>query len=128
MPNEPDSGDGSSPAEMGSVTYHYIKSRFFRVVHADGAYGGLTAQGNIHVAMYNERRAIPRTVIREIEGDELGPEKIVDARAGVVRELEVDVVMGISTARSLHQWLGDKIESWEKMFGEAGMSGQPKDD
>lgn len=80
---------------------HYIKGNFFRVVHADGAYGGTTPSANINIAFYSERPAIPRVT----KGDE-----VVETRGGIVRELETNVVMDINTAINLYRWLGGRLE------------------
>src|SRR3989442_6878794 len=45
------------------VTFHYIKSSQFRVVHADGIIGGVTPRGLIHIAVFSERPAIPQVIV-----------------------------------------------------------------
>ena len=42
------------------VAFDFIKSEYFRVIHADGALGGPTPQGLVHMAFYSERPPIPR--------------------------------------------------------------------
>lgn len=97
------------------ITFDYIKSNFFRVIHADGAFGGLAPNGNIHMALYNERQAIPTKMVYPIEGTGLGPEirKKRKGREGLVREVEVDVILSIEQAQALHTWLTNKIEAFE---------------
>ena len=53
--------DVSSPPKKQTkiLKADYIKSNLFRVVVADGAFGGLTPRGNIHIDFWSERRAIP---------------------------------------------------------------------
>lgn len=96
------------------------------MIHADGAFGGIAPSGNLHFALYNERKAIPKET--EIEVTEDGPqtEKTIDSLEGFVREIETDVVMDINAALNLHKWLGTKLEAlrqalkisdeeWDKM-------------
>ena len=74
------------------IAFDYIKSNFFRVIHADGAFGGLAPNGNIHMALFSERQAIPTKVVYSVEGTGIGPE-ISDKREereALVREVEVD--------------------------------------
>ena len=99
------------------VAFDYIKSNFFRVIHADGAFGGLGPSGSIHMALYNERQAIPTQTVYALEGIGLGPEikGKRKGREGLVREVEVDVIMSAEQARALRTWLTDKIESVESL-------------
>jgi hypothetical protein len=103
------------------VEFDFIKSNFFRVIHADGAIGGLTTTGLIHMALYNERRAIPTKVVHRIEDGAIGAEILArrESRRAVVREVEIDVIFGIEQAVALHNWLGDKITRWQKHAEEA---------
>ena len=93
------------------VIFEYIKGQNFRVVHADGAIGGVTPGGNIHMAFYSERSAIPRLMVHEVTADgalgALKPEKTV-SRAGIVREMDVDVVMSEAGIDALLAWLAQK--------------------
>lgn len=101
-----------------NVLFHYIKSNQFRVIHADGAYGGISPRGYIHFALYNERTAIPRTTSLDLVSSKAGVgtygnEVRVDGRDGYVREIEIDVMMDIRAAKNLHEWLDEKIKEWE---------------
>lgn len=104
------------PAETTiSVQYNMIKSNFFRVVYADGAWGGVTPRGMIGFSFYNERQAIPKVTTVDLKsGDGVNfatvtEEKLIEGRTGVVRELEVEVLMDVNTAVMFHKWLGEKI-------------------
>lgn len=96
-----------------SIRFHYIKSPQFSTIHADGAIGGPTPRGGLHVAFYAERMPIPTQVEHDLGSDgKLGEEKESSriVRDGVVRELEVDVIMDLDTAQSLHAWLGNNLK------------------
>jgi hypothetical protein len=100
------------------VSFHYIKSNHFRIVHADGAHGGLQPRGHIEIFFFSERFPIPRLTVNPVTddgklGDEIRSER--EVRDGVVREVEVGVFMNVHEARSLVQWLQDKIAEHEKM-------------
>lgn len=101
---------GSQPEQPG-IAFDYIKSNFFRVIRADGAIGGPTANGHLHIAFYSERAAIPRRVIHELKDDNsLGPLREVQSRESVVREMDVDLFLTFEVAQSLHKWLGEQID------------------
>ena len=97
-----------APQAPDAQSTHYIKGQYFRVIHADGAYGGTTQRGYLHATFFNERKAIPREMIG---GD------VVDTRGGIVRELEVDVVMDINTAVEFHRWLTRHLETLRQRIG-----------
>lgn len=117
------SGNGGSPAQEPVIVFEYIKSEFFRVIHTDGAIGGITPQGNIHFALFSERSAIPRLLVHEANPDgTLGkalPDRAV-VRPGIIREMDIDVVMSLSTAESFAAWLGDRIAELKKRQKKAG--------
>jgi hypothetical protein len=98
--------------KIKSVQFHYLKSSAFRVVHADGVFGGVSPGGFIFMSLFSERPPIPDTTTHEVKdgriGDELTEERI--SRNGIVRELEVGVVLDLRTAAALHDWLAQKIE------------------
>jgi len=97
-----------APVEIG---FDFIKSNLFRVIHADGAYGGISPNGAIHMALYNERSPIPRHTAHRLENNQLGAElrEKREVRSSFVREVEVDVIMDVNVATALHQWLGEKL-------------------
>ena len=110
------------PKEV-SVNFHMLKSNYFRVVHADGAWGGITPRGLIAYSFYNERGAIPRQTQATLTSTDgvsfaaAGPEQVVDGRDGVVRELEVEVIMDFAAAQEFHKWLGEKLAERAKVQG-----------
>ncbi len=105
--------DAESPQE---ITFHYIKSNHYRVVHADGAWGGITPRGLIQINFYSERQAIARQTVHPLQGETLGEEirERRQSRNGPVREIEVGAIMDLSSARSLRKWLDEKIGELEK--------------
>lgn len=94
-----------------TINFDYIKSNFFRAVHADGVWGGINGHLDVVMAFFSERPAIPQRLVFELDGHALGkevPEKRV-GRDSTVREVEVSVSMNADMARSLHAWLGERI-------------------
>lgn len=106
------------PAEAAPdrIKFDYMKSNFFRVVHADGVVGGVTPHLDIHMDVWSERQAIPKEVIHELKpdgilGEEIRGERVV--RDAIVREVEVGVVVDVGLAKSMIKWLQDKIDQIE---------------
>ena len=101
---------------LPQVRFEYIKSNLFRVIHVDGAIGGLTPSGNIHMAVFNERLAIPQQIVIAVNpngtlGGELKESRVV--REGVIREMDADLMMDLPTAKSILKWLKENIEKLE---------------
>jgi len=110
--------DKSSPTEL---SFHLIKGNFFRVIHVDGAFGGVTPRLDIRMAIFNERHPIPSVMFHHITPDGGLGEEISENRVtkeGVVREVEADLVMDYNTAKSIHEWLGNKIATIEARIKE----------
>lgn len=97
--------------EPTNVVFEYIKSQHFRVIHADGAIGGITPTGNVHMAFYSERTAIPQMMVHEANPDgtvgKILPEQTM-VRPGIIREMDVDVVLNFRGVESLLAWLIDR--------------------
>jgi hypothetical protein len=109
--------DQKLPKEL---EFDFIKSNFFRVIKADGAFGGISPNGSIHMALYSERSAIPTKTFHSLEASgQLGPElrEKRQGRRAILREVEVDVSMDIAQAIVLRDWLTDKIDQFEKLIG-----------
>jgi hypothetical protein len=99
------------------IEAHYQKSNFFRVVHADGAFGGPTPRGLVNIAFYSERTALPRRTAIPVVNGVPGPEEILESKSGVLRELEIDVIMDLAVAVSFHAWLGKVIAEAQSQLG-----------
>lgn len=107
------------------VNFRYIKSNLFRVVHIDGALGGVTPRGNIHISLYNERPAIPdggKLTVSSTAGEIIKPEQYI-GKGGIIREIEVDVMIDLPTAQQLKAWLERQIKALQEMVLDAQNEG-----
>jgi hypothetical protein len=102
------------------IDFNYIKGSFFRVIHVDGAIGGITPRGLIHCSIYSERVAIPRVTRQPVNADGLlGDQEVIESREGVVREMEVDLIFDERTAKELRDWLERRLENLANLKKEA---------
>jgi len=93
--------------------YDYVKSNLFRVIHVDGVWGGLTPKGKIAIGFFNERPAVPKSVIYPVLGPhQLGDENVSrrEGRANAIREMEVLGLMDLDMARALKDWLEASLD------------------
>ena len=97
-----------------SLTFHYLKGPDFRTIHVDGAIGGLTPSGHLHIAFYCERAPIPQIVTQKINADgSLGDVLKQTVKEGVVRQMETDIIVNEDTAKNIKVWLDQKLEEFE---------------
>ena len=97
----------------GAIDFHFIKSAHYRVIHADGVWGGVTPSGNIALSIFSERLPIPTLVKNRIKDDSQIGEEIAEernTRTGVVREVETEVIMNKATATVFLDWLKRYVE------------------
>lgn len=112
---EPTEGSTAS----GEIHFHYVKSSTFRVVHADGVWGGVAPRGGaVNLAFWSERHPIPQKVVHELDsGGKLGREirSKREVRDGLIREVDFEVVLSIDNAKELRSWLEGIIAEAEKL-------------
>ncbi|HVV17421.1 MAG TPA: hypothetical protein VHH90_09485 [Polyangia bacterium] len=103
----------------GTLNIDYIKSAHFRVIHVDGAHGGLRPSGRtIHMALFSERNAIPQHEEYTVADGALGERIRRDGREAIVREVEVDAIMDLDTAKALRDWLTQVVAQAEGVSAE----------
>jgi hypothetical protein len=99
-----------------TVDFHFVKSSAFRVVHCDGVWGGIAPTGLVHVSIFSERAPIPTRVTHALtEQGTFGPEIARHVESGLLREVEVDVVMNIEVAKFVRDWLGARIKEFDEL-------------
>jgi hypothetical protein len=90
--------DSDAPNQM---QIYYQRARHYRTIHADGAQLGLTPRAAIQFTLYSDQKPMPEFVLHEItpEGN-LGKVLEEVVKSGVIREVEVNVVMDVNVATS----------------------------
>jgi hypothetical protein len=96
--------------DVNNVQVHYLKSNQFRLIHAEGVFGGISPTNMIHFALYNDRLTIPKTTSVEITPTGTY-ENVEETIGGIVREVEANVFINLGTAISFKNWLNAKIET-----------------
>ncbi|HYG74228.1 MAG TPA: hypothetical protein VEK08_04410 [Planctomycetota bacterium] len=104
-------------AKEKQISFRYLKSHCFRVIHADGVIGGPSPTGDLHMTVFSQRTAIPRRMVFTLaENGSLGSEikELKESEPGVVRELEADIIMDITAAKSVIEWLQKHVARMEQ--------------
>ncbi len=106
-----------SAKAVKELKFHFIKSNFYRVVHGDGIFGGITPTGKIQMAVFSQRHPFPQVTVHRMDGNLIGPEIERISKDGIVREIEVGIVMDLELAISLRKWIDDKIVTLQATEG-----------
>jgi hypothetical protein len=112
-----DQDDKSAP---GKIRFHYLKSSAYRVIHVDGAHGGVTPHGYIQMSLLSERHPTPQISTYALSETKRLGEEMLDERVGrdgLIREVEVTALMDYRTAIALRKWLNDRIAELEQTLG-----------
>jgi len=92
------------------VTINYEKSPHYKIHNCDGLWGGVSSHGKIFVDVYTEHPPIPTKETLEIT-DGVNTNKKTDLVDGhILRTFVCGLVMDISTASSIGNWLLTKVQ------------------
>lgn len=106
------------PPEGVEIKVKYTRAPDIRELRVDGAFGGVTYDGEVTMAVYTERLALPDSATVTLVPDPDAPNglKITDrpkGPGGNERILQAVLHFDLDTARSLRTWLDDKITAVE---------------
>ena len=113
--------DGTSMVKSQIATemeINFLKGTQVRVVHADGVWFGGDTHGEFHLTFFNERTPIPQKVIVKIneQGQAVEDEQKRVTKKGLVREMEVDVVLSFQAALQLREALDANIKNMRQFM------------
>lgn len=102
-----------------TLKFTYFKSSQFRVIKADGVWGGLSPRGELIMTIFNERPAIPSSEEYAVtEEGNLGQRILSNTDAeGIVREVEVAISLRPEIALVIAHWLLSKVAQFETATG-----------
>ena len=93
------------------ITFHYIKADNFHSILSSGVIGGVTVNSLIDMNFFSDRVTIPQSLTFEVEqSGNIGQELNRETKEGTVREVQFGVLMDIPTAKSLIEWLVNKVD------------------
>jgi hypothetical protein len=112
-------------ADLQKTTFHYVKSPSYSELPVHGVYGGVTANGRISMVIYSERMPIPQRIVSDLVPSPNVPggfnivNESAEGKEGIVRCVHSTLYIDLDLAKSLVNWLNDKIEAVEA--GEANV-------
>jgi hypothetical protein len=102
------------------IIFEYSRDPMFRATHADGFVGGLTPNGQVHIAFFSERPTLPRRHVFKVNPDgSLGAEVPAErARSeAITRDMQVDVLLSVQAAEGLRNWLDQYLRALKARAG-----------
>lgn len=99
------------------VRIEFERSPAYRLVAADGAWGGPTPRGHILVEFFVDVPSSPLSVTHGLTEDgQLGPElerspAVQDNAPRVSREIQIGVLLSPDDAEGVARWLLDQVEA-----------------
>lgn len=101
--------------KVNQVAFKYKFPETYNPVYTNGAYGGLTSQGEIALNFYIERQPIPYEQKHEVNSEgTLGPlmnqvPEVDEGVLNVIRYVTVGVIMNPDTAKRIYDFLGKQL-------------------
>lgn len=101
----------------------YVKSGACRVIHVDGAHGGLTPQLNVYMALFSEHVAPPEAAVYVLDRAQKVAKELPRPPSNKwVREIETEVIMSREVARLLRDWIDERLNAAEKLEADPNAS------
>lgn len=105
------------------VEYNYIFPDDYNPLYVNGAFGGISPQGEITCNFFMDRLPLPKSETYSV--DEKGvirdrvQEKSEEQNYQVVRYVQSGVIMNLDCAKRVNVWLTQQIEAIEKAMEKA---------
>jgi hypothetical protein len=110
-----DETKGNGQKQLKQITIKYTRSKDYKLVPANGCFGGVTPRGEIQLEFFQEHVPAPDIVVHDVtEQGTLGPEKVRHTEGELVRELQIAVVLQPNQAENIARWLLGKVEGFKK--------------
>jgi hypothetical protein len=95
------------------LEFQFRNGTHFRVIYVDGAVGGVMPTGQIHMAIYNDRFALPQKLASPTGEATAEIDLQADGGPHFIREIEAHLVFSLESAVGMRDWLDDKIRRLE---------------
>lgn len=104
-------------SEERQIQFKYVFPENYNPVYCNGAFGGISTQGEIVANFFLERMPIPNSSTYIVNPDgSLGgmvavdPENLNDT---VIRYVSTGIVLSEESAKAVYAWLGNQIQELE---------------
>ena len=96
------------------IKFKYVIPDHITDKFVNGVFGGTTPRQEIHMHFFSERNPIPKAFTLEVNEKDKSLKEIDIIKGGdVVRLIQASIIMNLTTAVSIRNWLDDRINSLE---------------
>lgn len=101
------------------VKFVFVKAPDYRIIAANGAFGGLTPQGLLKVDLYIDYTATPEFITHSVRSDGLIGQEVERKPSDKIisRELQVGMLLPIHIAEVIANWMLTKVREAKKETG-----------
>jgi hypothetical protein len=98
------------------IEFLYEYDADYRIVAANGIWGGLTPRGDFRLDFFVESQAVPEKIKNIVEGGKLGKElsRTPSARL-VTRRLQVGVLLSTKEIKSIAEFLDEQLKQYKQL-------------
>jgi hypothetical protein len=105
----------SDDDKNAEIEFYFQRASYYHIYPANGAWGGITPQGEFMIDFFVERNRPPEKVVHSIATGKLGPELRREPSPEIVRELQVGILMSREEAKGLAKFIVDKIADYDRI-------------
>jgi hypothetical protein len=102
-----------------SLTFIFEKAPDFRLMRADGIWGGITPRGDLEINFFLDTNSLPAEATYELTPkNTLGKEqsrKLAYEKGKVLRLVNCGIVVSPNVAKSIVDWLNEKLDALAKL-------------
>jgi len=117
--SRPNDGQGQEDAPMPTeIVFHYIKSNLYRPIFVEVIFGGVTPRGLLQMSVFSEHFPIPQQSTYGVtDQGGIGGERheLRVSRGGIIRDVEATLLISPATAKTIIDWLQEKLRDVEKI-------------
>jgi hypothetical protein len=116
----------ATSSEQPEKTFNilFFRAPFFRTIQADGAWGRISPANSIHLSLFNDCGPLPAVAHHKIGADGKlsgGMSLSIQPGTDLIRQVEVDVVLSLESAKAVR----DTLENFIKILEDMKKSSQP---
>jgi hypothetical protein len=104
--------------KSSTIRFDYVKSNYYRVVHADGISGGITPNGDISMSLWSEVSSFPDSIEYSFGTENEESILSITQQDSFIREVEASFIINPETAKIMIEWLKSQINEVEELEDE----------
>ena len=119
-----DTKDATSAEIPSAISFVYEQDPNYRIVAANGAWGGLTIHGDMAIDFIVDLTTVPERMEQAVvDGKALGAEvRRFPPDRTITRRRQVGVLMTTDVAESVARFIIDKLNTYRSQNGQASLS------